>query len=284
MTVAVTGASGQLGRLVVEALLRREAGPVVAIVRDPSKVADLAERGVDVRQASYDDAEALDRALTGVDRVLLVSGNEFGARVDQHATVIRAAERAGVELLAYTSIPRATENSMILAQEHRGTEAVLAESAVPHAILRNGWYWENYASALAPAVDSGVLSGAAGEGRVAGAARADYAEAAAAVLTTDGHAGQVYELGGDQRLTYADLAQVLSEVSGKPVRYQDLPQAEYASALEKAGLPADYAQVLADADTGVRGGLLDVTSGDLQKLIGRASTPVTEVFSAALGK
>ncbi|GAB2731359.1 SDR family oxidoreductase [Nocardia thraciensis] len=282
MTVAVTAASGQLGRLVVEALLRRGDGPVVAIVRNLSKVADLAERGVDVRQAPYDDAEALDRALAGVNRVLLVSGNEFGARVDQHTNVIRAAERAGVELLAYTSIPRAAENEMILAQEHRGTEDVLAKAAVPHVILRNGWYWENYLGGLAPAVESGVLYGAAGAGRVAGAARADYAEAAAAVLGTDGHAGQVYELGGDERLTYADLAQVISEVSGKAVRYQDLPQDDYAAALEKSGLPGDYAKVLADADTGVRAGLLDVTSGDLQKLLGHSSTSAAEVFRAAL--
>ncbi|WP_280384458.1 SDR family oxidoreductase [Nocardia wallacei] len=280
MTVAVTAASGQLGRLVVEELLRRDAGPVVAVVRDPSKVADLADRGVDVRQASYDDAEALDRALAGVDRVLLVSGNEFGARVDQHATVIRAAERAGVQLLAYTSIPRATENSMILAQEHRGTEETLAKAAVPHVILRNGWYWENYLGGVAPAVESGVLYGAAGAGRVAGAARADYAEAAAVVLGTEGHAGRVYELGGDERLTYADLAQVISEVSGKPVRYQDLARDDYAAALEKSGLPGDYARVLADADTGIRAGMLDVTSGDLQKLLGRPSTPAAEVFRA----
>lgn len=282
MTVAVTGASGQLGRLVVEALLRRGAGPIVAIVRDRAKVADLAERGVEVREASYDDAAALDRALAGVDRVLLVSGNEFGARVDQHTNVVRAAERAGVRLLAYTSIPRATENSMILAQEHRGTEAVLAESTVPHAILRNGWYWENYLGGLASTVDGGVLYGAAGEGRVAAAARADYAEAAAAVLSGGEHAGRVYELGGDERLTYADLARVISEVSGKPVRYQDLPEAEYAAALENSGLPAGYARVLADADTGIEAGLLDVTSGELRQLIGRPSTPVAEVFRAAL--
>lgn len=282
MTVAVTGASGQLGRLVVQALLREGATGVVAIVRDPQKVADLAEQGVEVRQASYDDAEALDRALAGVDSVLLISGNEFGARVAQHTNVIRAAERAGVELLAYTSVPQGAQNSMILAQEHIGTEATLANSTVPHAILRNGWYWENYLGGLAHAVESGVLYGAAGDGRVAGATRADYADAAAKVLTTDGHAGQVYELGGDERLTYAELAQAISTAAGKPVRYQDLPEADYAAALQQAGLDADYAKVLADADAGIPKGLLDVTSGDLQKLLGRPSTPAVEVFRAAL--
>ncbi|WP_067797074.1 SDR family oxidoreductase [Nocardia beijingensis] len=282
MTVAVTGASGHLGRLVVEALLKVGSTPVVAIVRDPAKVADLAERGVDVRQADYGDADALNRALAGVDRVLLVSGNEFGARVEQHTNVIRAAERAGVELLAYTSIPAATGNPLILAQEHVGTEAVLAESTVPHTLLRNGWYWENYVGGLAHAVESGVLHGAAGEGRVAGAARADYAEAAARVLTTDGHAGRVYELGGDERLTYAELAAAISEASGKPVRYENLSQADYAAGLVAAGLPAQFAAALADADAGIAQGVLDVRSGDLARLLGRPTTPAVEVFRAAL--
>lgn len=282
MTVAVTGASGQLGRLVVESLLRADAGPIVAIVRDPQRVTDLAERGVRVRQAGYDDAAALDRALAGVDRLLLVSGNEFGARVAQHTNVIRAAERAGVRLLAYTSIPRGADNPLILAQEHIGTEAVLAESTVPHVILRNSWYWENYLGGLAHTVESGVLHGAAGAGRVSGAARADYADAAAQVLTTDGHEGQIYELGGDEHLTYAELAQVISTAAGKPVRYENLAEADYLAALVRAGLPEDYARALADADTGIAAGVLDVTSGHLQKLLGRPSTPALEVFRAAL--
>ncbi|WP_405178517.1 SDR family oxidoreductase [Nocardia sp. NBC_01377] len=281
MTIAVTGASGHLGRLVVEALLRDGVTPV-AIVRDPDKIADLAERGVDVRRADYGDPRALDDALTGVDRLLLISGNEFGARVDQHTNVIRAAERAGVRLLAYTSIPKADDNPLILAQEHRGTEAVLAESTVPHTLLRNGWYWENYVGGLAHTVETGVLHGAAGTGRVAAASRADYAEAAARVLTTDGHAGAVYELGGDEPLTYDELAQVISRVSGKPVRYENLSTADYATASSAAGLPAQFAEVLADADAGVAAGLLDVDPGDLRKLIGRSSTPAAEVFRAAL--
>ncbi|MCC3317619.1 SDR family oxidoreductase [Nocardia africana] len=284
MTVAVTGASGQLGRLVVEALSNRDAGPVVAVVRDPAKVADLAERGVHVRQAAYDDPQALDRALAGVDRLLLVSGNEFGARVGQHANVVRAAERAGVELLAYTSIPHAGENPMILAQEHRDTEEVIAKSTVPHVFLRNSWYWENYLNGLDTTLESGVLYGSAGDGLVAAAARADYAEAAAVVLTTDGHAGRIYELGGDEHLSLADVAQVISNASGKPVRYQDLPQGEYLAGLEKAGVPGDFARVLADSDAGLRAGWLDVTSGDLQKLIGRPSTPAAEVLRRALAE
>ncbi|MQY18134.1 SDR family oxidoreductase [Nocardia macrotermitis] len=282
-TVAVTGASGQLGRLVVEALLRRNAGPIVAIVRNPAKVADLAERGVDVREASYGDDEAFDRALAGVDRLLLISGTDFGDRVAQHTAVIRAAERAGVKLVAYTSIPRADVNPMALAQEHRGTEAVLAESPVPHVFLRNGWYWENYADRVAAAAEYGALAGAAGGGRVSAAARADYAEAAAAVLTTDGHAGRSYELGGDA-ITYPALAQVISELSGKPVAYSDVPEADYAAVLEQNGLPAPVAQILANADTGVRDGWLEVATTDLTDLIGRPAASPTEVFRSALAK
>ncbi|MEV6100630.1 SDR family oxidoreductase [Nocardia sp. NPDC051981] len=282
MTVAVTGASGQLGRLVVEALLKDGSQPVVAVVRDPAKVADLAARGVEVRVASYDDPEALERAFQGVDRVLLVSGNEFTKRVAQHTNVLRAAERAGVKLLAYTSIPQAGRNPLILAQEHIGTEAALAGASIPTVLLRNGWYWENYTGGLAHAIETGVLYGAAGEGKVSGAARADYAEAAARVLTTDGHEGKVYELGGDETLSYAELAQVISEVAGKPVRYQDLPQADYAAALQGAGLDAGYAAALADADAGIADGILAVDSGDLQRLLGRPSTPVAEVLLAAL--
>ncbi|MGF0317645.1 NmrA family NAD(P)-binding protein [Nocardia fluminea] len=278
MTVAVTAAGGKLGRLVVEALLAAGERPV-AIVRDPSKVADLAARGAQVRQASYDDPAALDAALAGVDRVLLISGNEFGKRVAQHTNVLRAAERAGVRLLAYTSIPRADSNPMLLAAEHRGTEEVLASAAVPTVLLRNSWYWENYAGAVANAAESGVLYGAMAQGRVSGAARADYAEAAARVLTGEGHEGRVYELGGDEALTGADLAAAVAEAKGSPVRYADLAEDDYAAALRAAGLDEQYAAALADADAGIGAGLLEVTTGDLTKLLGRPAAPAATVFA-----
>ncbi|MFD3743910.1 NmrA family NAD(P)-binding protein [Nocardia sp. NPDC058633] len=281
MTVAVTAASGKLGRLVVEALLAAGERPV-AIVRDPRKVADLAARGADVRQASYDDPAALDAALAGVDRVLLISGNEFGARITQHTNVIRAAERAGVALLAYTSIPRADSNAMVLAAEHRGTEEVLASASVPTVLLRNSWYWENYGGAVAHAAQSGVLHGAMAGGRVSGAARADYAEAAARVLTGEGHEGRVYELGGDAALTGADLAAAVAEAAGAEVRYADLAQDDYAAALRAAGLDDQSAAVLADADARIGEGLLEVNSGDLGKILGRPTTPAATVFAQFL--
>lgn len=285
MTIAVTGATGHLGRLAVDALVRRgvPASDVVAVVRNRDKAADLAARGVQVRAADYADRSALATALADVSKLLLISGSEVGSRVPQHTNIIEAAKTAGVGFVAYTSIPDATNNTLQLATEHRVTERLLAESGIDHALLRNGWYWENYTNDLAGTVERGVLVGSAGDGRVAGAARADYADAAAAVLTSDeDQAGKVYELGGDDHVSYPELAQAISNVTGKPVEYRDLPVEEYRGVLESVGLPAPVAAVLADADAGVATGVLDVTSGDMQRLIGRPSTPLESVLRAAL--
>jgi NAD(P)H dehydrogenase (quinone) len=284
MTIAITGASGNFGRLAIEALLRRGVEPadVVAVVRDATKVKDLADRGVVVRVATYEDPAALREALGGVDTLLLVSGSAVGQRIEQHTNVIRAAAAAGVQLIAYTSILDAAGSPLALAAEHKTTEEILATSGVPHVLLRNGWYWENYTNGLAGTVERGVLIGSAGEGKIAGAARADYAEAAAAVLTSDGQAGQVYELGGNERLSYAQLAKEISAISGATVNYVNLAPNEYVSALEQAGVPKPFAGVLADSDVGAAAGGLDTDSGDLQRLLGRASTPVADVLRAAL--
>jgi NAD(P)H dehydrogenase (quinone) len=283
MTIAVTGATGHLGRLVVEALLDKgtPAGDIVAVVRTPAKAADLADKGVEIRQADYSDRAALESAFAGVDKLLLVSGSEVGQRVAQHANVIDAANTAGVGFVAYTSILDAQNSPIGLAVEHRATEDRLTQSGIDFALLRNGWYWENYLGSIPAAAETGTLFGSAGTGVVAAAARKDYAEAAAAVLLADGQAGKVYELGGDERLTYSELAEVISSVLGKPVSYKDLPQAEYAAALEGAGLPAPIASMLADSDAGVAVGALDTESGDLQKLIGRNSTRAATVLAVS---
>ena len=283
MTIAVTGATGHLGRLAVEALLDKGAptGEIVALVRTPAKAADLTGKGVDVRQADYTDRASLDKALGGVDKLLLVSGSDVGQRVIQHGNVIDAAKAAGVGFIAYTSVLDAQKSPLGLAAEHRATEDLLDESGIDFALLRNGWYWENYLGAVGTARETGSLFGSAGNGIIAGAARKDYAEAAAAVLIADGQAGAVYELGGDERLTYEQLAEALSTVVGNPVSYKDLPQDEYAALLEGAGLPAPVAQMLADSDAGVATGALDTQSGDLQKLIGRPSTPVATVLAVS---
>ncbi len=284
MTIAITGATGQLGRLTIDALLEHGVAPtdIVALVRTPAKAAYLAERGVSVRTADYDDPATLRAALEGVDRLLLISGSEVGRRITQHANAIAAATEAGVGHLVYTSVLDARNSSLALAAEHKATEEHLEASGIPHTVLRNGWYWENYANGLEQTVERGVLTGAAKDGKIAAAARADYAAAAATVLTSDGHDGAVYELGGDQRLTYTQLAEEISKVAGKSVVYQDLPEADYAETLEQAGLPTAVAKILADSDAGIAVGALDTDTGDLQKLIGRSSTPVVEVLAAAL--
>jgi NAD(P)H dehydrogenase (quinone) len=281
MNIVVTGATGHLGRLTVEALLRRgvPAEQITATGRRTETLADLAAHGVDVRRADYTDLESLRQAFAGADRLLLVSSSEVGQRLEQHANAISAAVDAGVGLLAYTSIPKADTSSLLLAEEHRTTEKLLADSGVPHAVLRNSWYIENYTAQLPVYLEHGI-AGAAGDGRVSAATRADFAEAAAAVLTQDGHAGATYELGGPA-FTMAELAQVVSEVTGQHVTYTDLPVEQYTQVLVDAGLPEPVARVFADGDRGVAAGELYVDTAELEKLIGRPATPLAETIGSA---
>ena len=283
-TYLVTGASGQLGRLTVRALLERGITPadVVATARDADAVADLAELGVVVRRADYTDPTSLKEAFVGVDRALLVSSSAVGERVGQHANVIEAAKEAGVELLGYTSVTHADTSEMVLAQEHRQTEELLAASGLPVALLRNSWYIENYTGQVATALEHGVVLGAAGEGRVSAATRADFAAAAAAALVAEDQAGQVYELGGDIAFTLAEYAATLSAESRTEVAYSDLSVAELTSALVGAGLPEPYAALLADSDLGIARGELLADTGHLAKLIGRPTTTPGEAIRAAL--
>ncbi|MEC5344152.1 SDR family oxidoreductase [Brenneria populi] len=281
--IAITGASGQLGRLVIEQLLEKlPAGEILALARDVDKVADLAARGVQVRAADYNQPDSLNAALQGVDKLLLISSSEVGKRTAQHRNVVEAAVRADVGLLAYTSLLHADSSPLGLAQEHRETEALIKASGLPYALLRNGWYSENYAASIPAALQHGVFIGSAGEGKIASAARADYAAAAAAVLTQDNQAGKVYELAGDQWYTLAELAAEVSLQSGKPVSYRNLPEAEFSAALVAAGLPQAIADVLADSDIGAsRGGLFD-DSRQLSRLIGRPTTPLASVVKSAI--
>jgi NAD(P)H dehydrogenase (quinone) len=284
MTIVVTGASGQLGHHVVNGLLDAgvPAGDIVAAVRTPEKAADLAARGVQVREADYDRPETLKSALAGADKVLLISGSEPGRRVAQHQAVVTAAQEAGASLLAYTSIPDADRSPLMLAAEHKATEEVIRASGLPFTFLRNGWYFENYGPSITNAAATGTLTGGAGEGRVSAGTRADYAAAAVAVLTGEGHDGQVYELGGDEAWTYADLAAAISAASGTPVTYQDLPREQNKAALLAAGLPEGYAMVLADSDEGIAAGHLEVHTGDLARLIGRPATTLSDAVTASL--
>ena len=282
--IAVTGASGQLGWLAIQFLLSRHpAARIVAIARDPAKIADLAEAGVQVRQGDYDRPDTLDAALAGVERLLLVSSSEIGKRAPQHQAVIDAAIRAGVGLVAYTSLLHADTSPLGLAVEHVQTEQALQASGLPHALLRNGWYAENYTAGIAGALQHGVVLGSAGDGRLSLAARADYAEAAAIIMASDAtQAGKVYELAGDHAITLTDFAALVARKTGIPIAYQDLPQQDYRDALLSAGLPGFVADLLSDSDAGAaKGGLFD-DSGTLGRLIGRATTPIEDVIASAL--
>lgn len=285
MTIVITGATGQLGRLVVEALLEHDvpAARIVATGRELSRIADLAARGVQVRPVDYTDPDSLRQAFAGAEKVLLISGSEVGQRLEQHRNAIAAAQDAGVGLIAYTSIANAGSTNMQLAAEHEATEAALAASGLPFVLLRNSWYLENYTDQLDTYRQHGAVLGSAGAGRVSAATRADYARAAAAVLLQDGQAGKVYELGGDVPFTLTELAAEVSAATGRPVQYQDLPEEQYTGMLVGAGLPEGYAAILADSDLGIARGELLVTSGDLSALIGRPTTSMREAVRVAAG-
>ena len=282
MTILVTGASGHLGHLVVERLLARgaAASDIVAGARTPAKAADLAQRGVRVVTLDYDQPATITAAVQGVDRVLLVSGSEVGRRTAQHTAVIEAA--AGVELLVYTSLYRATESPLPLAAEHVATEQAIAASGLPATILRNDWYTENYVGDLTRARETGEIAASAGDGRVSSASRVDYADAAAAVLLGAAHAGKVYELAGDDAWGYDDLAEAAAEIVGRPVVYRRLTTEEHLAALEAAGLDAGTAGFVAALDAGIAQGALESSDRTLSRLIGRPTTPLVEGLRAAL--
>ena len=284
MTIAITGATGQLGRLVVEDLKARvPATELIALVRSPEKAADL---GITVRKADYDRPETLGPALAGVDTMLLISASEVGKRAAQHHNVIEAAKRAGVKRIVYTSLLRA-DNSPIrdLAVEHSATEDELKASGLRYTILRNGWYTENYTGSIPAALAGGAFIGSAGEGRISSATRADFAEATAIVVTGPDRDGKTYELAGDEAYTLSDLAAELSRQTGRAIPYRNLPEGEYAAALVNAGLPDGLARMIAGWDTGVAKGAVFDDGHQLSKLIGRPTTPlstaVRDVLAAA---
>ncbi|MEU7868269.1 SDR family oxidoreductase [Dactylosporangium sp. NPDC049140] len=270
MTISVTGATGHLGQLILNELKGYD---VRAVARRPEAI-----EGVEARLGDYDRPETLANAFAGTDVLVFVSASEAGRRAPQHRAVVDAAVEAKVGRIVYTSITHADTSASPLAPEHLVTEGYLKESGIPYTFLRNNWYFENYTGNLATTVEHGVVLGAAGNGRIAAATRADYAAAAAVVATTDGHENKIYELGGDQAFTMAEYAAAVAQRFGKPVAYQDLPVAEYAKALEGFGVPSAFANVLAQSDASIAGGALDVVTGDLSRLIGRPTTTLAEVL------
>ncbi len=280
MKIGVTGATGHLGRIVIEKLKEKVSSEnIVALVRSPQKAADL---GVEAREFDYTRPQNLADALKGIDNLLLISGNEIGQRAIQHKNVIEAAKKAGVKWIVYTSLLHADTSSLSLADEHRITEAALKESGIQYTLLRNGWYTENYTGSAQGAVAGGAFPGSAGNGKISSAARADYAEAAVAVLTGGNHQGKIYELSGDESYTLTDLAAELSRQSGKNIPYRNLPENEYAELLKSFGVPEGYAYAIAGWDTSVSKGDLFDNSRQLSKLIGRPTTSLASVVKDAL--
>lgn len=286
MTILVTGANGHLGRLVIKRLIERGAAPadIVAGVRNPESATDLACRGVGVARLDYDDPASIAEAVRGVDRLLLISGTDFGRRVPQHAAVIEAAAAAGVALLAYTSSGRADSSDFVLAPEHKTTEEIIAASGVPAVLLRNVWYIENYLDDARRAAGTGELIASADRGRVAAASRLDYADAAAVVLLEEGHAGSVYELAGDESLDYDEIAAAIGEAVGREVSYRPLSSDEHAAALTAAGVPAEFVGFLVAIDAGIAAGALDIRDTMLSRLIGRSTTTFAEALRESLSR
>ena len=281
--IAVTGANGQLGQLVIRSLLDTvPASEIVGLVRRPAEALALRDLGVVVREGDYDRPDTLESALRGVDKLLLISAVQTGERLRQHRAVIDAAKQSGVESIAYTSMVRADSSSLILAAEHRQTEAYLKESGLEYTILRNGWYLENHTGLVKAAVANGAVIGSAGEGRFASATRADYAAAAVKVLTSAGHANQTYELAGDHSFSMSEFAAEISAQTDKPIVYTDLPPQDYAAALASLGLPRMIIDVVIDADLKAQAGELDSTSRTLSELIGRKTTTLGQAIRAAL--
>lgn len=282
MKTGITGATGQLGRLVVENLKRKVAAEnLVALVRTPEKASDL---GIETRAFDYGKPESLAGALQGIDHLLLISSNEIGKRRQQHENVISAAKQAGVKWIVYTSLLHADRSSLSLAAEHKATEDALKASGIAYTILRNGWYTENYTGSVPGAVKAGVFIGSAGEGKISSATREDYAEAAAIVLTSENQAGKIYELAGDNYFTLKDLAAEISRQTGKDIPYKNLTEAEHAEALKGFGLPEGVAKIFAGFDTGASKDDLFDDSKQLFGLIGRPTTPLTQSVKDVLGK
>lgn len=285
--IVITGANGQLGRLVIAELLKAvPQAHLIGLVRDTAAAQDLAARGIELRAANYDDPASVAAALAGADKVLLISSSEVGRRAPQHRNVIDAAKAVGVKLLGYTSLLRADTSTLALAAEHKETEAYLRASGLPFVVLRNGWYTENYTGNIGAALAHGAVLGAAREGRISSAARADYAAAAAAVLASApaSQAGKVYELAGDTGYTLAQYAAEIAKQSGKAMIYKDLPEAGYKAALQSVGVPEAYADIYAESDAKAADGALDDSGHVLSHLIGRPTTPLAKSVADALAK
>ena len=283
MKIAITGATGQLGHLVIQSLLKHSnPSNLIALVRDQSKAQDLKDLGIELRTFDYDQPENLKQQLSGIDKLLLISANEIGRRTPQHKAVIEAARQANIPYIAYTSLLNADHSPLGLAQEHRETEALIKASGLSYTFLRNNWYLENYLAGLHHAIESGVLYGSANDGKISAASRQDYADAAANILLSSGHEDKIYELAHSKSFTLSELAQHISSISGKTVNYINLSDSDYKQGLINAGLPEALVEVIVDADIHTRDGAMFSESKDLETLLGHAPTEISKVIESTI--
>lgn len=282
--IAVTGASGHFGKIAIKELLKEGVKPqdIVAFVRDTKKGEEFAKEGIQLRVADYNDPSTLEAALKGIDKLLFISGSEVGQRYRQHKAVIEAAKKNHVKFIAYTSILTADRSPLSLAEEHSKTEEELKNSGIDYAILRNGWYTENYLMGISHALESGKIYGCAGDARISAATRTDYAQAAVKILLTKASGKNIYELAGDNSFTLTEFAQTLTRLSGKPVNYVNLKEEEYAHLLNQAGLPVGFANMLAETESKAQKGWLEFKEPTISRIIGHQTTPLDEAIRASL--
>ena len=283
MKMLVTGATGKFGTKVVETLLKTVPASQLAVsVRKPEKAEGLRARGVEVRQGDFDHPQSLDSAFAGIDRLLIISADgDNETRIRQHRDAVAAAERAGVKFIAYTSLVNATESKNLFAPTHQATEEAILKTGIPYSFLRNNWYLENEIPGI-----QGVLAGApwvtsAGDGRVGWALQQDYAEAAATVLSGNGHENKIYELSG-KSLTQEEFVSLLGSVLGKEVTVQQVDDTTYADIMKNAGIPDFVIPILVDIQKSIREGTLDFESNDFEKVLGRPATPIKEALTQIL--
>ena len=281
----LTGATGKLGRIVLDLLLQDvPANKVRVMARQPDSLAPYARRGVEVVKADFDQPDSLKVALKGVHVALLISGSAVGKRIQQHQAFLEAASRNAVARLVYTSLLRADASKMALAEEHWQTEEAIRRTGIPATILRNGWYFENYTDRLDAIRAQGGIVGCAKDGRVNAASRRDYAEAAAHVLLGKGGVGGTHELAGDKGFTLTELAEEIGRQTKQPCRYTDVDANKLGATLRAADIAPPFADFLVDCDLGIaRGDLADET-GELHKLIGRATTTLQQAVAAGLAQ
>lgn len=285
-TLLVTGASGQLGRLVLDSLLASGKSPasIIATTRDTAKLADYAAKGVIVRLADFDDAASLDAAFAGADKVLIISTDALdqpGKRLAQHKAAVAAAKEAGAKHILYTSMPQPDDSLVTFAPDHLGTEEAIKATGIPYTILRDGWYAENLFMSLPHALETGSWYTSTGEGRIAHITRADTAAAIAGAVLKAGNESKTYTLTGTKSRTAEEIAAIVSAATGKPLKVVHVTDAQLAEGLKAAGLPEGFIPTIVSFDANTREGKIASVTSDAETLSGRKPTSFEDFVAAS---